>query len=109
MLPTLVWIWEIMREPYMRDWATANERSRGCTGKCKAAEDAAWEVLLSHEIDNPEDTDEDTEATITGILDLAKAFENVSLSLLWEIGGKIQFRAGVLAVVGSCFQWQGAL
>ena len=60
-------------------WARENQRSWDCTSYGKATEDAAWDVLLSHEMDKPEVEDELTEATITAILDVVKAFEWVSL------------------------------
>ncbi|CAK0888132.1 unnamed protein product, partial [Prorocentrum cordatum] len=74
-----------------------------CTSFGKAAEDAAWDVLLSHEMDNPDVEDEYTEATITAILGLVKAFERVSHFVLWEAGKQLKFNTGVLAVVFSYF------
>ncbi|CAK0870254.1 unnamed protein product, partial [Prorocentrum cordatum] len=68
-----------------------------------AAEDAAWEVLLSHETDESEDQSEEMQATITAVLDLVKAFEKVSLHVLWEAGKQLNCNAGVLAVACSYF------
>ncbi|CAK0858255.1 unnamed protein product [Prorocentrum cordatum] len=103
LLPTLVRVWEIMREPYMIEWAKANQRSWDCTAFGKAAEDAAWEVLLANEGDEVQDSDPRTLATVTAILDLVKAFERVSLHVLWERGKAMGFNTGVLAVVCSYF------
>ncbi|CAK0863259.1 unnamed protein product [Prorocentrum cordatum] len=96
LLPTAIRAWEIMREPYMVEWAKKNYRSWGCTSYGKAAEDAAWEVLLSHEMDDVEEQSEETQATVTAVLDLVKAFEKVSLH-------QLKFNTGVLAVVCSYF------
>eukprot|EP00959_Pyramimonas_sp_CCMP1952_P051751 1081840-Pyramimonas_sp.AAC.1 len=74
LLPTIR-AWEIMREPCVIKWAKEHQRSRGCTSHEKAAEDAAWDVLLSHEMDNPDNESEESEATITAVLDMGKAFE----------------------------------
>ncbi|CAK0863646.1 unnamed protein product, partial [Prorocentrum cordatum] len=76
LLPTTIRIWGIMREPYMQRWV-------------KAAEDAAWGALLSHEMDDPDVQDECTEAAITAILDLATALERVSLFVLREAGRRL--------------------
>ncbi|CAK0809345.1 unnamed protein product, partial [Prorocentrum cordatum] len=103
LLPTAIRVWEIMREPYMVEWAKKNYRSWDCTSYGKAAEDAAWEVLLSHEMDDVEEQSEETQATVTAVLDLVKAFEKVSLHLLWEAGKQLNFNTGVLAVVCSYF------
>ncbi|CAK0838315.1 unnamed protein product, partial [Prorocentrum cordatum] len=101
LLPTAIRVWEIMREPYMVDWAKNNYRSWDCTSYGKAAEDAAWEVLLSHEMGDVDEQSEETQATVTAVLDLVKAFEKVSLHVLWEAGKQLKFNAGVLAVVCS--------
>ncbi|CAK0847595.1 unnamed protein product [Prorocentrum cordatum] len=103
LLPTAISAWEIMREPYMVEWAKQNYRSWDCTSYGKAAEDAAWEVLLSHEMDDAGEQSEETQATITAVLDLVKAFEKVSLHVLWEAGKQLNFNTGVLAVVCSYF------
>ncbi|CAK0843011.1 unnamed protein product, partial [Prorocentrum cordatum] len=84
-------------------WAKKNYRSWDCTSYGKAAEDAAWEVLLSHEMDDAEEQSEETQATVTAVLDLVKAFEKVSLHVLWEAGKQLKFNTGVLAVVCSYF------
>ncbi|CAK0792319.1 unnamed protein product, partial [Prorocentrum cordatum] len=81
----------------------AYRRSWDCTGYAKAAEDAAWEVLLSHEMDDAEDQSEEMQATITAVLDLVKAFEKVGLHVLWEAGKQVNYNVGVLAVVCSYF------
>ncbi|CAK0818028.1 unnamed protein product [Prorocentrum cordatum] len=103
LLPTAIRVWEIMREPHMVEWAKQNYRSWDCTSYGKAAEDAAWEALLSHEMDDAEEQSEETQATITAVLDLVKAFEKVSLHVLWEAGKQLNFNTGVLAVVCSYF------
>ncbi|CAK0822508.1 unnamed protein product, partial [Prorocentrum cordatum] len=103
LLPTAFRVWEIMREPYMVEWAKKNYRSWDCTSYGKAAEDAAWEVLLSHEMDDVEEQSEETQATVTAVLDLVKAFEKVSLHVFWEAGKQLKFNTGVLAVVCSYF------
>ncbi|CAK0838233.1 unnamed protein product [Prorocentrum cordatum] len=103
LLPTAIRVWEIMREPYMVEWAKKNYRSWGCTSFGKAAEDAAWEVLLSHEMDDVEEQSEEAQATVTAILDLVKALEKFSLHVLWEAGKQLNFNTGVLAVVCSYF------
>ncbi|CAK0804411.1 unnamed protein product, partial [Prorocentrum cordatum] len=103
LLPTAIRVWEIMREPYMVKWAKQNYRSWDCTSYGQAAEDAAWEVLLSHEMDDADEQSEETQATITAVLDLVKAFEKVSLHVLWEAGKQLNFNTGVLAVVCSYF------
>ncbi|CAK0848642.1 unnamed protein product [Prorocentrum cordatum] len=103
LLPTLVRVWEIMREPYLQAWARENHRSWDCTSYGRAAEDAAWEVILAHEAGAPGDADPAVIATITAILDLAKAFERVCLHVLWGRGKRMRFHAGSLAVVCSCF------
>ncbi|CAK0844345.1 unnamed protein product, partial [Prorocentrum cordatum] len=96
-------VWEIMRGPYLQAWARENHRSWGCTSYGRAAEDAAWEVLLAHEAGAPGGADPAVTAAITAILDLAQAFERVSLHVLWERGKRMGFHTGVLAVVCSCF------
>ncbi|CAK0878174.1 unnamed protein product, partial [Prorocentrum cordatum] len=88
LLPTAIRVWEIMREPYMVEWAKKNYRS--------------W-ALLSHEMDDVEEQSEETPATVTAVLDLVKAFEKVSLHVLWEAGKQLNFNTGVLAVVCSAF------
>ncbi|CAK0856129.1 unnamed protein product [Prorocentrum cordatum] len=85
LLPAIIRIWEITREPNM------------------AAEDAAWDVPFSHGMDNPDVGGECAEATIAAILDLAKAFERVSLFVLGEAGKQLKCNAGALAVVRSRF------
>ncbi|CAK0855293.1 unnamed protein product [Prorocentrum cordatum] len=96
-LPTTIRAREITREPCMITWARENQRSRDCTSRGKVAEDAAWDVLLSHEMDDPDDESEKLEATITPVLDLVKAFDKMSLHVLWEAGKRLNFNAGALA------------
>ncbi|CAK0892615.1 unnamed protein product, partial [Prorocentrum cordatum] len=103
LLHTTIRIWEIMRAPYMTRWAEENQRSWDCTSFGKAAEDAARDALLSHEMDDPEGQSEELEATITAALDLIKAPERVSLFVLWEAGKQLNFSTGALAVVRSHF------
>eukprot|EP00959_Pyramimonas_sp_CCMP1952_P330741 6925827-Pyramimonas_sp.AAC.1 len=52
---------------------------------------------------DPEDRNEEKEATITAVLGLAKAFEKVSLHVLWEVGRQLNFNTGVVAAVCSYF------
>ena len=79
LLPAPVRVWEIMREPYLAQWAKDDQRSWDCTSRGRAAEDAAREVLLAREVGDPDEVDPAVMATITAILDLVKAFERVSL------------------------------
>ncbi|CAK0848368.1 unnamed protein product [Prorocentrum cordatum] len=80
-----------------------NQGSWDCTSFGNAAGDAAWGVLLSHEMDDPDVQDEYTVATITAVLDLVKALGGVGLFVLWGAGEQLKFHTGVLAVVCSYF------
>ncbi|CAK0882196.1 unnamed protein product, partial [Prorocentrum cordatum] len=87
LLPATIRAREIMKGPHMIKGAMENQRSWDCTNHGAAAEDAACDALLSHEMDDPDDESEELEATITAVLDLVKAFEKVSLHVLWLIAG----------------------
>ena len=82
-MPTLIRWWEALRAPevakwqqkYRVEWDAAEGRNGG-------AQQTVWEILMDMERFNGKAKDEDQGALVL-VLSLAKAFERVSLLVVW--------------------------
>ena len=84
LMPTLARWWEQLREPVVQEWKRKCARAWDWSGTGSGAEAAAWEALVAHEADNSQSVDPDEEMEATIIVDLVKAFERVSLQVVWQ-------------------------
>jgi hypothetical protein len=78
LLPSVARVWEACRSDQLSSWEEKNLREYDWTARGKSSETAVWRTLLDDEIcqDGPFSSG-------TALLDLAKAYEYVSLNMLW--------------------------
>eukprot|EP00973_Karenia_brevis_P096112 12430658-Karenia_brevis.AAC.1 len=89
----------------MREWHCAHHCSWDCNGSGKGAELAAWETMLAHEADDGIIDGPDADVTVSVVMDLVKAFENVTLFMVWQWGIYWDMPPAILAVVCSYFSF----
>ena len=97
-LPTIVRIWERVRKPVVQAWMASNARSYGWATTGKSAAGAAWHQSLLDEA-----------ATADGLvfgatfMDLAKAFERISLHHVWAAVLRHRFPVVILRLMLEAF------
>ena len=107
LMPTLIRWWEALRAPevakwqqkYRVDWDAIDGRNGG-------AQQTVWEVLLEMKRFNGRAKAEDRGA-VALVLDFAKAFERVSLLVVWAWATHFCFPRMILRVLCGNFEHQG--
>ena len=105
-MPTLIHWWEALRAPevakwqqkYRVEWDAADGRNGG-------AQRTVWEVLMETEKFHGKAKAEDQGAAAL-CLDLAKAFERVSLPVVWAWATHFSFSTQVLRLLCGYFEHQ---
>ena len=98
LLPTLVRVWEKLRKPIVASWRQTICRSYNYADKGKSAQLAVWKQALCAEA-----AVADGGHSAAVLVDLAKAFEQVSLDLVWRAGLKLHCPPGVLRLELEAF------
>ena len=97
-LPTIVRIWERVRKPIVQVWLRQNARQYDWASQGRSSEAAAWHQSV---LDEAATADGLTSGTT--FMDLAKAFESVSLEHVWRAGVKHAFPRRVLVLLLEAF------
>ena len=109
-LPTIVRVWERVRKPIVQEWARQHARLYDWATQGRSSEAAAWHKSLLDEA-----AAADGLASATTFVDLAKAFETVSLEHVWRAGMHHDFRVEILRLIMEAFafarrlSYQGAV
>ena len=109
-LPTVVRIWERVRKPIVQAWLRQHARQYDWASQGRSSEAAAWHQSV---LDEAATADGLTSGTT--FMDLAKAFESVSLEHVWRAGVKHSFPRRVLILLLEAFafarrlSYQGAV
>ena len=106
LMPTLIRWWEALRvlevakcqQKYRLDWDATDGRNGG-------AQQTVWEILIEMERFNGKAKEED-QGTLALVLDLAKAFERVSLLVVWAWATHFRFPRKILRVLCGYFEHQ---
>ena len=106
---TLIRWWEALRAPevakwqqrYRIEWDTTNGRNGG-------AQRTVWEVLMEMERFNGKEKAEE-QGAVALVLDLAKAFERVSLHAVWAWATHFSFPRKIARVLCGYFEHQRRL
>ena len=106
LMPTLIRWWEALRAPevakwqqkYRVDWDAADVRNGG-------VQQAVWEILMEMERLNGKVKEEDQGASAL-VLDLAKAFNRVTLPVVWAWATHFSFSRKILRVLCVYFEHQ---
>ena len=106
LMPTLIRWWEALRAPevakwqqkYRVDWDATDDRDGG-------AQQTAWENLMEMERFNGK-AKEEYQGAVALVLDLAKAFERVSLPVVWAWATHFSFPRKILRVLCGYFEHQ---
>ena len=106
LLPSLIRLWEQARHGVLVDWQRNTERSWDATRLQGGSEEAAWEALVMHEAGEGQAAGEDI-AVASTVMDLAKAFETVSLVTAWRWCRHWGMNSAVLAVVSPTSNLSG--
>ena len=106
LMPTLIRWWEALRAPevaqwqqkYRVDWDAAHGRNGG-------VQQTVWESMMEIERFNGKAKDEG-QGALAMVLDPAKAFERVSLPVVWAWATHFSFPRKVLRVLCGCCEHQ---
>ena len=104
LMPTLIRWWEALRAPevakwqqkYRVDWDFPDGRNGG-------AQQTVWEILMGMERNHGKATEED-QGAVAVVLDLAKAFDPVSLPVVWAWATHFSFPRKILRVLCGYFK-----
>ena len=106
LMPTLIRCWEAMRAPEVAKW---QQKYRvewdAIDGRNGRAQRTVWEVLMEMERFNGRGKAED-QGAVALVLDLAKAFERVSLPVVWAWTIHFSFPRKILRVLCGYFKHQ---
>ena len=105
LISTMARWWEHLREPEVNQWKLKCAKAWDWSGTGSGAEAAAWEALVAHEADDITCTDPESEMEATVIMDLVKAFERVSLKVVWQWAKYYNFPLSVAAMVLQIFHF----
>ena len=98
-MPTLIRWWEALRAPEVAKWQQKYCADWDATdGRNGEAQRTVWEVLMEMERFNGRAKAED-QGTVALVLDLAKAFERVSLFVVWAWATHFSFPRKLLRVL----------
>jgi ribonuclease HI len=98
LLPTLIRIWEKVRRPIMATWRCSVERSYNWAARGRSPQAAVWKVALQDEAALTRG-----ERSAAGLVDLAKAFEQVQLELVWRCGLRLHLPPRILRLILETF------
>ena len=97
-LPTIVRVWERARKPIVQKWIRDNARKYDWATQGRSSEGAVWHQALLDEAATA-----DRLSSASTLTDLEKAFEMVSLSLVWEAGLRHAFPLAILRLMLESF------
>ena len=91
LMPTLIRWWEALRAPEVAKWQQKYRVDWDATdGRSGGAQQTVWEILMEMERFNGK-AKEEYQVAIALVLDLAKAFEWVSLPVVWASATHFSF------------------
>ena len=106
LMPTLIRWWEAMRAPEVAKWQQRYridlDAADGCNG---GTQRTVWEILMESERFEFQAREEDLGA-VALVLDLAKAFERVSLPVVWAWATHFSLPRNILRVLCDYFEHQ---
>ena len=98
-MPTLIRWWEALRVPEVAKWEQKYCADWDATdGRNGEAQRTVWEVLMEMERFNGRAKAED-QGTVALVLDLAKAFERVSILVVWAWATHFSFQRKIVRVL----------
>ena len=97
-LPSIVRIWERIRKPVVQAWLKDHSRSYDWASQGRSSEGAVWHQSLIDEAATA-----DGLASASTLMDLAKAFEMVSLQHVWAAGIRHGFPLDLLVLILEAF------
>ena len=103
-LPTIVRVWERVRKPIVQTWLEDNARSYDWATRGRSSEGAVWHLSILDEAAAANGL-----ASGSTFMDLAKAFEHVSLRHVWEAGVKHKFPLALLRLILEAFAFSRRL
>ena len=103
-LPTIVRVWERARKHIVQKWVRDHARTYDWATQGRSSESAVWHQAL---IDEAATADRLSSAST--LTDLDKAFERVSLSLVWEAGVRHDFPLAILRLMLESFAFERRL
>ena len=105
-MPTLIRWWEALRAPEVAKWQQKYRVVWDATDVRNAgAQQTVWEMLMDMERDNGKAIEED-QGAVASVLDMAKAFERVSLPVVWACATHFSFPRQILRVLCGYFEHQ---
>ena len=106
LVPTLIRWWEALRAPEVAKWQQKYRVDWDATdGRNGGAQQTLWEILLEMERFKYRAGEEELRA-VALVLDLAKAFERVSLPVVWAWSTHFSFPRKILRVLCGYFEHQ---
>ena len=91
LMPTLIRWWEALRPPEVAKWQQKYRFGWDATdGRNGGAQRTVWEVLMEMERFSGKAKAED-QGAVASVLDLARAFERVSLPVVWAWATQFSF------------------
>ena len=106
LIPTLIRWWEALREPRVAKWRQKYSVERDAPdGRNGGAQQTLWEVLMEMERFVGK-AKEGEQGAVALVLDLAKAFERVSLPVVWEWATHFSFTRKILRLHCGYFEHQ---
>ena len=106
LVPTLIRWWEALRAPEVAKWQLKYRVEWDATGgRNGGAQQTVWEILMEMErFDGKAKEGEQGAGAL--VLDLVKAFERVSLSVVWAWATHFSFPRKMLRVLSGSFEHQ---
>ena len=103
-LPSIVRIWERVRIPVIQEWRRQNSRNYDWASQGRSSEGAAWHQSLIDEAATANGL-----ASASTLMDLAKAFEMISLHHVWAAGIRHGFPLDLLVLILEAFAFARTL
>ena len=103
-LPSIVRIWERVRKPVIQAWLEENSRNYDWASQGRSSEGAAWHQSLIDEAATANGL-----ASASTLMDLAKAFEMISLHHVWAAGIRHGFPLDLLVLILEAFAFARTL
>ena len=103
LVPTLIRWWEALRAPEVAKWQQKNRVDWDSTRGRNGAQQTVWEIVLEMERFKYRAGEEELGA-VSLVLDLAKAFERVSLPVVWAWATHFSFPRKILRVLCRYFE-----
>ena len=105
-MPTLIHWWEALRAPEVAKWQQKDRVDWDATdGRNGGAQPTVWEIWMEMERLNGK-AEAEEQGAVALVLDLAKAFERVSLLLVWAWPTYFSFPRKILRVLCEYFEHQ---